>query len=99
MTRGTFGNIRIRNQLAPGTEGGYTTYLGPTEPRTGPFPWLHYESRRRSQANGECRFIYDAAVKYQKHASRSWSSPAVTTAWARAVTGPPRARTCSGFGP
>jgi aconitate hydratase len=25
MTRGTFGNIRIRNQLAPGTEGGYTT--------------------------------------------------------------------------
>jgi aconitate hydratase len=25
MTRGTFANIRIRNQLAPGTEGGYTT--------------------------------------------------------------------------
>ena len=25
MTRGTFGNIRVRNQLAPGTEGGYTT--------------------------------------------------------------------------
>ncbi|MCM3539039.1 aconitate hydratase AcnA [Priestia endophytica] len=26
MMRGTFANIRIRNQLAPGTEGGYTTY-------------------------------------------------------------------------
>lgn len=26
MVRGTFGNIRIKNQLAPGTEGGYTTY-------------------------------------------------------------------------
>jgi aconitate hydratase len=25
MTRGTFANIRIRNQLAPGTEGGFTT--------------------------------------------------------------------------
>ena len=25
MTRGTFGNIRVRNQLAPGTEGGWTT--------------------------------------------------------------------------
>ncbi len=25
MTRGTFANIRIRNRLAPGTEGGYTT--------------------------------------------------------------------------
>ncbi len=24
MTRGTFGNIRIRNQMAPGTEGGFT---------------------------------------------------------------------------
>jgi len=24
MTRGTFANIRVRNQLAPGTEGGYT---------------------------------------------------------------------------
>ena len=27
MTRGTFANIRIKNQLAPGTEGGVTTYL------------------------------------------------------------------------
>jgi aconitate hydratase len=25
MTRGTFGNIRVRNLLAPGTEGGWTT--------------------------------------------------------------------------
>ncbi|MHC4615361.1 MAG: aconitate hydratase AcnA [Planctomycetota bacterium] len=28
MTRGTFGNVRVRNQLAPGTEGGWTKYLG-----------------------------------------------------------------------
>ncbi|MGE0145529.1 MAG: aconitate hydratase AcnA [Planctomycetota bacterium] len=27
MTRGTFANIRLRNQLAPGTEGGVTRYL------------------------------------------------------------------------
>ena len=27
MMRGTFANIRIRNKIAPGTEGGYTTYL------------------------------------------------------------------------
>jgi aconitate hydratase len=27
MMRGTFANIRIRNLLAPGTEGGYTTYF------------------------------------------------------------------------
>ena len=30
MMRGTFANIRLRNQLAPGTEGGVTIYLGPT---------------------------------------------------------------------
>jgi aconitate hydratase len=28
MVRGTFANIRLRNQLAPGTEGGVTRYLG-----------------------------------------------------------------------
>ena len=28
MTRGTFGNIRLKNQLLPGVEGGYTVYLG-----------------------------------------------------------------------
>jgi aconitate hydratase len=27
MTRGTFANIRMRNHMAPGTEGGWTTYL------------------------------------------------------------------------
>ena len=27
MMRGTFANVRIRNQIAPGTEGGYTTYF------------------------------------------------------------------------
>src|SRR5690606_16149803 len=25
MTRGTFANIRLKNQMAPGTEGGFTT--------------------------------------------------------------------------
>ena len=28
MTRGTFANVRIKNQLASGTEGGYSTYEG-----------------------------------------------------------------------
>ena len=30
MMRGTFANVRLRNQLAPGTEGGWTTYLPAT---------------------------------------------------------------------
>jgi len=31
MMRGTFANIRLRNQLAPGTEGGWTLYLPGSE--------------------------------------------------------------------
>ena len=27
MVRGTFANVRLRNQLAPGTEGGWTKHL------------------------------------------------------------------------
>ncbi len=65
MTRGTFGNVRLRNQLAPGTEGGYTTYLGPDEEAQNP-PELNYESDH-SPKNGEQCFIFDAAVKYQEH--------------------------------
>ncbi len=52
MTRGTFANIRLRNELAPGTEGGYTTYFGPN-PEDG------------SVKNGEQCFIYDASVAYK----------------------------------
>jgi aconitate hydratase len=31
MVRGTFANIRLRNQLAPGTEGGWTVYVPSSE--------------------------------------------------------------------
>jgi len=51
MTRGTFANIRIRNQLAPGTEGGVTRYL-PTD--------------SQSLGAGEVMPIYDAAMKYKE---------------------------------
>ncbi len=66
MTRGTFANIRLRNQLAPGTEGGFTTYMGPAETPDGPFPGLTYDSAEDPQP-GEVCAIFDASVKYQKH--------------------------------
>ena len=66
MTRGTFANIRIRNLMAPGTEGGYTTYLGPDEDLAGPFPGLTYESDKLPRQGEQC-FVYDASVKYQQH--------------------------------
>jgi aconitate hydratase A / 2-methylisocitrate dehydratase len=49
MMRGTFANIRLRNQLAPGTEGGWTTHLAPAG----------------SGAPDEVMTIYDASMKYQ----------------------------------
>jgi aconitate hydratase len=52
MTRGTFANIRVRNQLAPGTEGGYTTDFTRVPDRiAGP---------------EEASFIYDAAQRYRE---------------------------------
>jgi len=66
MTRGTFANIRLRNQLAPGTEGGFTAYLGPDARAEGGFDELTYTSDKDPK-NGEVCFIYDASVKYQEH--------------------------------
>jgi aconitate hydratase len=56
MIRGTFANIRLRNQLAPGTEGGVTTYLG------GPGD---VEEGGERQV-GEQMSIYDASIAYQR---------------------------------
>jgi aconitate hydratase len=53
MTRGTFANVRIKNLMVPGTEGGVTKYYGPA---TGP----------ATPRSGEQMSIYDAAMKYQK---------------------------------
>ena len=53
MTRGTFANVRIKNLMVPGTEGGVTKYYGPA---TGP----------AASTSGEQMSIYDAAMKYQK---------------------------------
>jgi aconitate hydratase len=54
MMRGTFANVRLRNQLAPGTEGGWTLYLG-----------HHSAEREGGQPGGELMTIYDASVRYQ----------------------------------
>jgi len=52
MTRGTFANVRIKNLMVPGTEGGVTKYLGPS--RTG----------GSKNGEGEQTSIFDAAMKY-----------------------------------
>jgi aconitate hydratase len=54
MMRGTFANIRLRNQLAPGTEGGVTVHFG-----GGP------DGGGGGSSEGEQMSIYDAAIRYQ----------------------------------
>jgi len=51
MTRGTFANVRIKNLMVPGTEGGVTKCFASTPSGRGP---------------GETVSIYDAAMAYQK---------------------------------
>ncbi|HEX6447373.1 MAG TPA: aconitate hydratase [Streptosporangiales bacterium] len=53
MIRGTFANIRLRNQLVPGVEGGFTRHLGGGDSGGG-----------GTDPAGEQLPIYDAAVKY-----------------------------------
>lgn len=58
MTRGTFGNVRIKNLMVPGTEGGYTTYFGDKT-----VPTL---SNPKSTDEGEPTHIYDACMAYKE---------------------------------
>jgi aconitate hydratase len=66
MTRGTFANVRLKNELAPGTEGGFTTYFGPAEKVQGATPWVAYTSTEDPKP-GDVTTIFDASVKYQQH--------------------------------
>jgi aconitate hydratase len=68
MMRGTFANIRLRNQLAPGTEGGVTVYLGPGAGAGsgdgGSADGGGVDGGGARSAAGEQMSIYDAAMRY-----------------------------------
>ncbi|SDL71052.1 aconitate hydratase AcnA [Sediminibacillus halophilus] len=67
MMRGTFANIRIRNLLAPGTEGGYTTYW-PTE-EVMPI----YDAAMKYQED-ETGLLVIAGKDYGMGSSRDWAA-------------------------
>ena len=83
MIRGTFANIRLRNQLLDDVQGGFTRF----------FPDGDGARRRRGDA------IYDAAMKYADEGVPLVVPPARSTAPARPATGRPRARRCSASAP
>ena len=67
MVRGTFANIRLRNEMAPGTEGGFTTYL-PTGEVTSVF-----EASRQYLASGTPLLVI-AGKEYGSGSSRDWAA-------------------------
>ena len=78
MMRGTFANVRLRNQLAPGTEGGYTTYF-PT-------------GEQMSIFDAAMRYIEDkvplvvlAGHEYGSGSSRDWAAKGANLLGIKAV--------------
>ncbi|HEX6039150.1 aconitate hydratase AcnA [Longimicrobium sp.] len=67
MIRGTFANVRIRNQLAPGTEGGFTTYFPQDEITT------IYDAAMRYQQDGTPLMVL-AGKEYGSGSSRDWAA-------------------------
>lgn len=67
MMRGTFANIRIRNQVAPGTEGGVTKHL-PTDS-----VMSIYDASINYQADGQ-NLVVIAGKEYGTGSSRDWAA-------------------------
>ncbi len=67
MVRGTFANVRLRNKLAPGTEGGFAPYLP-----TGEVMPL-YDAAMRYKADGTPLVIL-AGKEYGNGSSRDWAA-------------------------
>ena len=67
MMRGTFANIRLRNQLAPGTEGGWTIHL-PTGDHTSIF-----DGAQRYISEGTPLVVL-AGGEYGSGSSRDWAA-------------------------
>jgi aconitate hydratase len=65
MMRGTFANIRIRNEMVPGIEGGYTTYKGERMPI--------YDAAMRHKVDGT-PLIVVGGKEYGTGSSRDWAA-------------------------
>ncbi len=78
MLRGTFANIRIRNQLAPGTEGGWTRHLPSGEQLS------IYDAAVKYRQEG-VPLIVLAGTEYGTGSSRDWAAKGTYLLGVRAV--------------
>ncbi|MEO8444675.1 MAG: aconitate hydratase AcnA, partial [Gammaproteobacteria bacterium] len=78
MMRGTFANIRLRNQLVPGTEGGFTAHLPDGEKLS------IYDAAMRYAAD-KVPLIILAGKEYGSGSSRDWAAKGTKLLGVRAV--------------
>ena len=78
MTRGTFANIRLKNRLVPGVEGGVTLYLPDGEQTS------IYEASLRYQQSGVPLIIL-AGKEYGTGSSRDWAAKGTNLLGVKAV--------------
>nr|MBC8869891.1 aconitate hydratase [Planctomycetota bacterium] len=78
MLRGTFANIRIRNQLAPGTEGGWTRHVPGGEQMT------IYDAAVKYREEGTPLVVL-AGTEYGTGSSRDWAAKGTYLLGVRAV--------------
>lgn len=76
--RGTFANIRLRNQLAPGTEGGWTTFQPGGEQMT-----IFDAAHRYQQENTP--LVVLAGSEYGTGSSRDWAAKGTQLLGVKAV--------------
>jgi aconitate hydratase len=78
MMRGTFGNIRLRNLLVPGTEGGYTCHVSSSEPVS------IYDAAMKYRDEGVPLLVI-AGKEYGSGSSRDWAAKGTTLLGVEAV--------------
>jgi aconitate hydratase len=78
MVRGTFANIRIRNQLVPGTEGGYTRHMPSGD------EMAIYDAAVRYHESGTPLVVL-AGTEYGTGSSRDWAAKGTLLLGVRAV--------------
>ncbi len=78
MMRGTFANVRLRNKLVPGVEGGFTRYL-PTDEQM-----AIYDAAMRYLEDGTPLVVL-AGVEYGSGSSRDWAAKGTRLLGIRAV--------------
>ena len=78
MMRGTFANVRIRNQLAPGTEGGWTTHLP-----SGTVESVFDASMKYQEAGTP--LVVLGGVQYGTGSSRDWAAKGTLLLGVKAV--------------